>query len=411
MQRATYSSANTEFALNLFRAGFAASANAEDAAKRHVVQVSPFSIRRALSMAGLGARGKTRKVILDGLCLPQGVDFTKVNEDNLAFVRRLIAAEAESEAPTEILVANALWLKKDDDPEGYQFHQAFIDANKKYFDALVRRIKFDKKALDEINAWCAKATKDKIDKILNELPDGCRAVLTDALYMKTPAKHRFYKGNDLQHDFIGLDGKPNPLTFMMQHGDFRHLEDAGLQVLEFPFGENGVYNFYLLLPEDHESLAKVVNSLTVKRWAELKGNLEDASGYFRIAQNEQEFDTDVKDILADELGMGLAFDDAADFLDMCTKPLKIGAVKHKTYTKFTRKGFEGAAVTALLMMECLGVAVGPSRTFDVTADRPYAWFVEGGDEILFAGTTTLPVKPKDADQADADEEKEENENQ
>jgi serine protease inhibitor len=405
MTQATYRQSNTEFGLNLFRSAFAASAGASDPLKQFAVQVSPFSTRRGITMAGIGALDKTRSAILEALCLPKGVDFRQVNEDNHAFVQRLLAAEARAtKTPTTLNIANALWLRKDDDPDGYHFLPDFIAENKRYYDAAVRTIPFDDNALGLINGWCDKNTNGKIDKILEELPAAARAFLTDALYIKTPAANRFYRRQDQKIKFTHLDGKTQTeFDFMTQFGSLRYFAGDGLEVLEFPFGRFGAFNFYLLLPAADSSLQSLVKKLTVANWDLWRGNLAKGSGTFRIAPNEQEWGDDLVPYLS-ELGMGIAFDDdKSNFLGMCTKRLKIGGVKHKTYTKFTHKGFEGAAVTAVGMFETTSFNPIPVTPYDVTVDRPYAWLVTGFDEILFAGSTTLPVIPKDIDKGDDDD--------
>lgn len=397
--QSAFANSNLQFALNLLGHAYAASLTESDPDKKQVVQISPFSIRRALTMAAIGSRGATRQAILDAMCYPAGTDLTKVNEDNKAVADFLSTVESRGDAPTTLLLANALWLRDDKDPNGPVFHQPFIDANAKFFNAECNRLPFDDAALAAINGWCDRNTKGKITKIIDEIPADAFAFLTDALYMKTPAKERFYKVNDKAGKFFGLTGAGEDAVYMRQRGEFQYLQSDGVQVLEFPFGEYGQFNFYLILPDIGSDLTAAVKSLGAN-WADWKENLGPGFGMLRLAQNEQEWGKDVLPELALQ-GMGLAFTDNADFADMCTKPLKIGAVAHKTKTKFSHKGFEGAAVTAVGMIECTSIRMPVIRKeFDITANRPYAWLVTGGDEILFAGTTVKPKAPAEQDEED-----------
>lgn len=390
-------SANQGFAFNLLRQAYAGSSDKS-------TQVSPFSVRRALTMAALGARGDTLAAFLDVFGLPKGSDLVAANQFNQSTLQRLLTAEAKSKAPTEISVANALWLKKDDGA-GYTFLPKFKDANKKWYDATVEdNLPFDESTLNAINAWCLAKTK-KIPRILEEIPGGARAFITDALYMKTPATNRFYKRNDSTGLFTPANGAAREVTFMTNPWErFRYFKGDGVQILEFPFGERYMFNYYVVLPDADSSLDATVAKLTADNWLNWKANLSRYSGKFRLPANEQEFSADLATALC-QMGLGVAFDDElADFLDMCTGRLKIGGVQHKTYTKFTRKGFEGAAVTAIGMIECTSVGA-PDPTFDLTIDRPYAWFVTGGDEILFAATTADPKEPQGfAEETDDDNE-------
>src|SRR5262249_9705855 len=122
--------ANTSFAINLFAATHAKSGG-------KAVQVSPFSVRLALSMAAIGSQGATRQAFLDTFHLPSGVHLNDVNAHNNRFLAELLAAEEDAEAPTEISVANGLWLKKDDGA-GYRFHEAFKADNARYYNLATR---------------------------------------------------------------------------------------------------------------------------------------------------------------------------------------------------------------------------------------------------------------------------------
>lgn len=408
--QSAYAKSNLRFALSMLGHAYDASLLSADPEKKHVVQISPFSIRRALTMAAIGSRDvrtPTRKAILDAFCYPSGTDLAAVNADNLAMSNFLATCEARGEAPTTLLLANALWLRENGDGNDATFNPAFIADNAKFFNAQCNRLPFDAAALARINQWCSDNTKGKITKIIDDIPADAHAFLTDALYMKTPAKERFYQVNDKPGKFFGLgaDGKlvaeGADTTYMRQRGSFQYLATDGVQVLQFPFGQYGHFNFYLVLPDLDSDLTSAVKGLC-GNWSDWLENLGPGFGMLRIAQNEQEWGKDVIPELALQ-GMGLAFTDAADFGDMADKPLKIGTVAHKTKTKFSHKGFEGAAVTAVGMIECTSIGVHvPPKQFDITANRPYAWLVTGGDEVLFAGTTVKPTAPTEQDENDGE---------
>lgn len=383
-----YAKQNTAFGLDLFRKTFAATADKK-------VQLSPFSVRRALSMTALGARGATLQAFRDTFRLAKGVELADYCAANKDAADELLTVESQGKSPTEISIANALWLRADDG-KGYVFVPDFIAANRQYFDALVRdNLPMDDGTLAEINAWCDKSTKGKIKKILDQMPDDPQAFLTDALYMKTPAKSRFYKRNDTKGKFKLAGGTEKDVTFMTNpRGKFQYFAGDSVEVLRFPFGEYGIFNAYIVLPNAGSSLDAAVNSLTAENWLGWKGALETAQGRVRLAPNEQEFGGEMKAALSD-MGLGLAFSDAADFNGMCSGGIKIGCVKHKTYTKFMRKGFEGAAVTLVGMTRSTSVRPDPTKNFDLLVDRPYVLFVEGGEEILFASTVTDPKEPAD----------------
>src|SRR5437764_10037242 len=66
--------------------------------------LSPFSIRVALAMCAVGARGETRKVMADLIDAPESVD-----EQNRQFARLLKSVQGDRHRPFQLVTANALW--------------------------------------------------------------------------------------------------------------------------------------------------------------------------------------------------------------------------------------------------------------------------------------------------------------
>jgi serine protease inhibitor len=65
--------------------------------------LSPFSIRVALAMCAVGARGETRRVMADLIGAPESVD-----EQNRQYAKLLKALHGEGERPFQLVTANAL---------------------------------------------------------------------------------------------------------------------------------------------------------------------------------------------------------------------------------------------------------------------------------------------------------------
>src|SRR3954471_23088287 len=78
--------------------------------------LSPFSIRVALAMCAVGARGETRRVLADLIGAPESVD-----EQNRQFARLLKSVQGDG--PFQLVTANALWGQ-----EGYHFNPDFKKA-------------------------------------------------------------------------------------------------------------------------------------------------------------------------------------------------------------------------------------------------------------------------------------------
>src|SRR5271155_5390691 len=80
--------------------------------------LSPFSIRVALAMCAVGARGETRRVLADLIGAPQSVD-----EQNRQYAELLKSVNTEGERPFQLFTANALWGQ-----HGYHFKSDFKKA-------------------------------------------------------------------------------------------------------------------------------------------------------------------------------------------------------------------------------------------------------------------------------------------
>jgi serine protease inhibitor len=64
---------------------------------------SPFSIRVALAMCAVGARGETRRVLADLIGAPESVE-----EQNRQYASLLKSVQGEADRPFQLVTANAL---------------------------------------------------------------------------------------------------------------------------------------------------------------------------------------------------------------------------------------------------------------------------------------------------------------
>jgi serpin B len=103
-----------------------------------------------------------------------------------------------------------------------------------------------------------------------------------------------------------------------------------------------------------------------------------------------EFDSEfnLNDFLA-EMGMPVAFSNAADFSGMTGTPdLFISEVIHKAFVSLDEAGTEAAAATAVIMDR----SAMPSEPVEVTVDRPFIFLIRDieTDAILFVGRVVNP---------------------
>src|SRR5437016_9107872 len=80
--------------------------------------LSPFSIRVALAMCAVGARGETRRVLADLIGAPESVE-----EQNRQYARLLKSVHGDGERLFQLVTANALWGQ-----QGYHFKPDYKQA-------------------------------------------------------------------------------------------------------------------------------------------------------------------------------------------------------------------------------------------------------------------------------------------
>ncbi len=120
----------------------------------------------------------------------------------------------------------------------------------------------------------------------------------------------------------------------------------------------------------------------------------DSTNYQQIDLTMPRFEFDdefsLGETLAD-MGMPLAFSDAADFSGMTgQRDLFISAVIHKAFVAVDEEGTEAAAATAVGM----ALSAMPSDPVEVRVDRPFVFFIRDiqTGSILFAGRVLNPTE-------------------
>ena len=91
--------------------------------------LSPFSIRVALAMCAVGARGETRRVLADLIGAPESVE-----EQNRQYAELLKSVHGEGERPFQLATANAIWGQ-----QGYRFKSDFQEAIADFYDGALAR--------------------------------------------------------------------------------------------------------------------------------------------------------------------------------------------------------------------------------------------------------------------------------
>jgi len=173
---------------------------------------SPYSISTALAMTWAGARGQTEQEMERVLhfTLPQQA----VHRDFGGLRERL--DEVQKRNQVNLNVANSLWCQRD-----YHFTEEFLKLNRTHYRAEARLVDFLRgtdQARQEINAWVAKETQDKIQDLLRPpVPSPLTTlVLCNAIYFKGKWAVQFYSNATGPAPFFVSAGQNLQVPMMSQ---------------------------------------------------------------------------------------------------------------------------------------------------------------------------------------------------
>ncbi|MHB1223722.1 MAG: serpin family protein [Gemmatimonadaceae bacterium] len=366
-ERATVAAGN-DFSLALFRTVNAATPVDEN------VAISPFSASVALGMTMNGADGET----YDAMRSTLGLDGQTEQEINTAY-RDLWKLLAGLDPSVTITSANAIFHRQE-----LTVAQPFARLSHDYFDATVRGLDFadQQSSLAAINGWASEKTSGRIPEVLRSIERDQVMFLMNALYFKGEWRSRFDAARTQPGPFLGADGTPRTVPLMRAPGMPLMIGgDATAEVGELPYG-NGAYAMTIVLPRPDEPVDEFVADLTPERWTALLGTLHDATREVVLPRFTLEYSGTWNDVLTD-MGMGIAFDDRADFgrlLDPAAA-LHIDFVKQDVFLAVDEVGTEAAAVTTV----GIGVVSAPGP---FVVNRPFVLAIRERltGTILFIGT-------------------------
>jgi serpin B len=344
---------------------------------------SPYSISTALAMTYAGARGDTAQQMAKTLHLD--LEPGRLHPAFAQLIREQNAAGKKR--GYQLTIANALWGQK-----GFAFQPAFLELIRQNYAAGLQEVDFVKAAeaaRRTINAWVEKETQDKIKDLIKEgtLDPDMRLVLTNAIYFKSAWSDPFFEGKE---DFFVTAQKKVLAPLMRQTGSYQLHEDQAVQVLDLPYERNDL-SLIAVLPRQKDGLAQLEKTLTL---AKLEGWLKARKSYqvdVKLPRFKMTQELDLKKTLS-ELGMPLAFTEAADFSGISSQQkLHIGFVLHKAFIDLDEKGTEAAAATAIGIKATAAPLPPPNRAI-FHAHHPFLFVIRDNrsGSVLFMGRVVNP---------------------
>jgi serpin B len=347
------------------------------------LMVSGTSVRHALEIAYLGARGETAKEMSGALELP--ADPAKA----AALAKGEAAAWQEARGKSELFIADRLWADK-----AFPLKSEFTTLADATFGAAVEQVDFTKSpdvARRSINTWVADKTAQKIPDLLPEgsVDKRTRVVVTNATYFKGKWASTFPTGATKDEPFKAAKTANVP---MMHHtNSFRFAQVGNVKVVEMRY-DTSQLGMLVVLPDDAAGLAKLEDTLS----ADLFETWTKAITMQRVAITLPKFGFKWGVPLAQplqDLGIKSAFSPKADLSGIADVPsgerLQLSQVMHKTWVAVDEQGTEAAASTGIVM-STTSLPMGPIAEFK--ADHPFLFFVYDAKKgrILFAGRVTDP---------------------
>lgn len=332
--------------------------------------LSPLSLNMALGMLMNGAEGETQSEIMQMLGFQQG-DMASVNQYYIELLEKLPKVDPK----VKNLLANSVWHDKE-----FAVEKAYLDLLKKDFSAEVYGEDFRQAStVNKINAWAAKHTENKIQKVLDEIRADQVLFLMNALYFKGDWTKTFDPKNTVKDTFYGAKGKREE-EFMSIKDNFPYADMDGFEAVELPYG-NEKYGLVVMLPKG-DSVEDMILGLDELKWNATLASLSPQKVQLSLPKMKMETSTELISVLQN-MGMKKAFTDGAELGGISkSAQLVVGLVKQDTYVAMDEKGTEAAAVTTI------GVELTSIPQYPVIkCDRPFAFAIveKTSNTIQFIG--------------------------
>ena len=341
------------------------------------VFISPLSVSLALSMTLNGAAGETEEAIRKTLGF-ESITTQDVNVVQAQLMQRLMSTDPD----VLFEIANSIWYR-----ENYPVLESFKAVNEQYYDAEMRELDFSlAEAVTIINDWINAATHGKIDDVIDRIDPSVVMFLINALYFKGSWQVEFDDDKTFSDTFTGPDQTTTQVHMMQREDSLAYYKDDLLQAVELPYGD-GQYSMMVLLPKETETVASVLDQLSLNVYKNICDGLTLEKGQLFLPKFKIEFEMLLNDVLK-TMGMGVAFGMSADFSNINgTGGLYISRVIHKTFVDVDEQGTEAAAVTVVEIRE-----LSMPQGFFMNVNRPFLFLIRDTvtNTIIFAGHVASP---------------------
>jgi len=373
---------NNEFALDLYARLAAGPGN---------VFFSPLSVRVALALGWLGARGRTAEEMKQVLRLPD-------SPEALATELQLLRSPGRPDGTAhELAVANSIWTQ-----EGETLLPDYVEAATHLNPESMQQVDFrgdPEGGREAINLWVSRETHDRIEDLIppDFITSLTRLIVANAVYFKGRWEEPF-EASRTQSELFHLEGEGNVRVPMMYQAESHgYGTGKGFQAVDLEC-RGGLASMLVLLPDEKDGLRDLESMLFSRGFDSF---LPQMTSYpIKLFLPRYKITYGTVDLVAalQALGMSLAFSDMeADFsgINGIRRPNQeayaLEAVLHKAYVEVNEVGAEAAAATAGTWL-VTGLPPREPRVF--RADHPFLFAIRerSSGTILFLGRVMDPTQ-------------------
>lgn len=344
---------------------------------------SPYSIGTAMAMALSGARGDTEKEMTKAL--NQTIPRERMDSANSSILDRM--SRFPQGKDVVLSTANALCLT----PDGALVHRDYETLLSAKYHAEI----FRARNTDPINAWIARKTHGKIDRILEDLSPNSVCVLLNAIYFKGLWASRFDKTATRPGDFYTTGGKALSVPMMNQTAEYPMVRRDNFMAVAMPYKVESLA-MVIILPRERDGLAGVERKLSTGMIESVLRDLErskPAKVMLSLPRFKIEHGAGLIPAFQSN-GMRLAFSPKdADFGGITGRNHALGLIwiaqiRHKAFLEVNEEGTEAAAATAVEFVTRSAMIA----RFQV--DHPFLFLLvdKTTNAILFMGCVHNPLE-------------------
>jgi serpin B len=361
--------ANHKFAFEIFKRV------AEEESEENFM-ISPVSLSLALGMVYNGAESDTKNAFEETLNYQ---DFLTNETNNLN--KEITYHLSDNSQGSLFEIANSIWTEKT-----FAIKEEFIKKNKEFYDAEVQSLDFyDPNSLQRINDWVRSKTHEKIPTIIETLDPNLKMILLNALYFKSDWKYTFKEENTQELPFYGETSTDN-VQMMRLTNDLSFYQNEHFESIKLPY-KNEKFSMTIFLPKENNTTSDITNLLNIENWQDWNESYTKVPVDLEMPKFKFSYEKNLNNPVSD-MGLNIAFTDAANFTGISDIPLKISFIVQKTFIEVDEKGTEAAATTAIGMTL---TNVGSSSRM-VRLNKPFLYVITEKEtgSICFLGKLGMP---------------------